>query len=103
MLVQPDDGDSRAAATRAVEFFLRQRLFRSERTGAVIEPAWLQLHYPVLALRYPAGAQVLAHLGPLTDARLQEPLDMLKAKRLPSINARVTCLRWLFRPDQSSR
>jgi hypothetical protein len=50
------DGDSCAAATRAVEFFLRQRLFRSERTSAVIEPAWLQLHYPVLALRYPAGA-----------------------------------------------
>ena len=46
---------------------------------------------------------VLARLGPLTDARLQEPLDMLKAKRLPSINARVTYLRWLFRPDQSSR
>ena len=87
-----------------MEFFLRQRLFRSERTGAVIEPALLQLHYPVY-WHYDTlqALTVLARLGPLTDARLQEPLDMLKAKRLPSINARVAYLRWLFRPDQSSR
>jgi hypothetical protein len=58
---------------------------------------------------YGLYALVMVHFAkeeiylPLLDARLHEPLDMLKAKRLPSINAKVTYLRWLFRPDQSSR
>lgn len=37
----------RVAARSAAEFFLRHRLFRSERRGEVIDPQWLQRHYPL--------------------------------------------------------
>ena len=50
----------------------------------MIEPAWLQLHYP-LYWHYDIlqALTVLARLGPLTDPRLREALDILEAKRLP--------------------
>jgi hypothetical protein len=38
--------DLRAARDAAVEFLLRHRLFRSERSGAVIRPEFLRLHQP---------------------------------------------------------
>jgi hypothetical protein len=34
------------AAQRAAEFLLRHRLFRSERTGEVIDRTWLDMHWP---------------------------------------------------------
>jgi len=73
------------AAQRAAEFFLRHRLFRSERTGEVINPEWLQLHYP-LYWHYDIlqALRVLAPLGELTDPRVQEALDIVESKRLPN-------------------
>ena len=64
---------------------------RSTTTGEVINPEWLKLHYPlywhydilralVMLARFDelAGAH-----GILRDARVQEALDVLEARRLP--------------------
>ena len=78
------DESAREATERAAEFMLRHRLFRSERTAEVIDPAWLQLRYPpywhydVLA-----GLRVMATLDKLADPRAAEALGILAAKRLP--------------------
>jgi hypothetical protein len=74
----------REAAERAAELFRRHHVFRSDHTGAVINPEWVKLHYPVY-WRYDLlqALVILARLGPLADPRLQEALDCLEAKRLP--------------------
>jgi hypothetical protein len=74
----------REAAGRAAELFLQHRLFRSSKTAEVIDPEWLQLHYP-LYWHYDIlqALVVLSRLGPLTDPRLQEALDIVEVKRLP--------------------
>jgi hypothetical protein len=85
------------AVDRGAEFFLRHRLFRSERTGRPIvdrtitgrprpaEPA----RSPFLRLAYPpywhydilTGLRVLAHLGRLADPRMNDALDIVEGKR----------------------
>ncbi|HLF26648.1 MAG TPA: hypothetical protein VJG32_09950 [Anaerolineae bacterium] len=78
------DATCLSAAQRTAELFLRHRLFRSDKTGKVIDPKWLQLHYP-LYWHYDIlqGLLILSRLGPLTDPRLDEALNTLAAKRLP--------------------
>ena len=39
------DGDSRRAALRTAELVLSRRVFRSRRTGDVVHPSWVSLHY----------------------------------------------------------
>ena len=75
---------ARDAADRAAEFLLRHRLFRSDRTGEVIDPAWLRLRYPTY-WHYDvlAGLRVIAPLGRLADPRAAEALDILEEKRRP--------------------
>lgn len=72
------------AAERAAEFFLLHRLFRSERTGKIINPEWLRLHYP-LYWHYDVlqGLVILSRLGKLDDPRVEEALDIVAGKRLP--------------------
>jgi len=79
------DADCVKATRRAAELFLRHRLFRSEKTGEVIDPNWLLLHYP-LYWHYDIlqALVILSRLGPLTDPRLNEVLDILESKRLPN-------------------
>ena len=71
------------AIDRASELFLRHRLFRSERTGEVINPEWLNLHYP-LYWHYDVlqGLLVLGRAGKLGDPRAAEALDLVEGKRL---------------------
>jgi hypothetical protein len=78
------DPHSREAIERARELFLSHRLFRSDRTGEIIHPEWLKLHYPPY-WHYDVlqGLLVLSRGGPLCDPRLQEALDLIEAKRLP--------------------
>ncbi len=90
-------GDEAAlqAALRTAEMFRRHRLFRSTATGDVIDPEWLKLHYPlywhydvlqalVILSRMPtAGSMMQPHGGALRDARVQEALDIVEAKRQP--------------------
>jgi len=78
------DKASLEAAGRTAEFFLRHRLFRSEGTGEVIHPEWLELHYP-LYWHYDIlqALRILSLFRKLDDPRVEEALDIVEAKRLP--------------------
>jgi hypothetical protein len=77
-------GDKKCAPAidRAAELFLRHRLFRSEKTGAVIDNEWLKLHYP-LYYHYDVlqALVILARAGKIDDARCGEALDIIEQKR----------------------
>jgi len=71
-----------AIAQQAQEFVLQHRLFRSDRTGAIINPRFLQLSYPsrwfydiLRALDY------FRRAGTGYDPRMQDALDVLLQKR----------------------
>ena len=71
-----------AAAEQAREFLLMHRLFRSDRTGEVIDKRWLMLSYPsrwrydiLRALDYFRAA------GTAYEPRFQDALDVLISKR----------------------
>ena len=85
-LVARETGDPKAgrAAKRAAEIFLKRRLFRRQRDGAVIRPEFALLHYP-LYWHYDVlhGLKVMAEAGLIGDPRCQEALDLLESKRLP--------------------
>ncbi len=83
------------AARRTAEFFLRHRLFRSERTGEIINPEWLKLHYP-LYWHYDIlqGLRMLALVTPLDEPRTQEALDVLEKRRLPDGRWRPGAYYW---------
>jgi hypothetical protein len=72
------------AAERATDFFLRHRMFCSERTGEVIRKEWLNLHYP-LYWHYDIlqGLRIVGMLGKLSDPRAGEALNILEQKQLP--------------------
>ncbi len=76
------DGAALAAARRAADLFLRHRLFRSEGTGQVIDPRWLDLHYP-LYWHYDVLQALLrlSLLVPLKGPRVREALDVVQGKR----------------------
>lgn len=72
-----------SAAERAADLFLSRRLFRRLSDGAVIDPAFLQLHYPAY-WHYDvlSGLKVLAEAGYVTDPRCVEALDWLVGREL---------------------
>ena len=66
----------------AREFLLQHQLFRSDRTGEIINPNWLKLSYPS-RWKYDI-LRALDHFqntGAEYDPRLQEALDILKEKQ----------------------
>ena len=72
-----------AAVRRTLDLFLEHRLFRSTRTGDIIAPSWLKLHYPVYwHVDFLQELLVISRLGPLNDLRLDEALDLLEKRRL---------------------
>jgi hypothetical protein len=75
---------SAAAAAEAGEFFLRRRLYRRLRDGNVINPGFVQLHYPCY-WHYDIlfALTVFAETGQIRDGRCAEALDLLETKRLP--------------------
>jgi len=79
-------GDPRAqrSAERAAEIFLKRRLFKRQRDGAVMDQHFVLLHYPpywhydiLFALK------VMAETGFVIDPRCSDALDLLESKRLP--------------------
>jgi hypothetical protein len=72
----------RAARARAQEYLLERRLFRSLRTGAVVNPKWTRFsfpprwHYDVLR-----GLDYLRAAGVTPDARMDEALALVERKR----------------------
>jgi hypothetical protein len=74
----------RKAQASGREFFLRHRLFRSHRTGEVINPSWMRFafpprwHYDILrALDY------FQACGADRDERLTEAMEIIRSKRGP--------------------
>lgn len=71
-----------AVARQAQEFVLQHRLFRSDRTGAIINPGFLLLSYPSRwyydILR---GLDYFRGVGAADDPRMQDALDVLRQKR----------------------
>ncbi|MFF5035477.1 hypothetical protein [Nocardia salmonicida] len=74
---------AREAVLRASELFLERRLFRRRTDGSVIDPAFLQLHFPCY-WHYDVlfALTVLAESELISDPRCTEALDVLEAKRL---------------------
>jgi hypothetical protein len=99
-------GDRRAgeAAAAAGELFLRHRVFRSDRTGDVIKPVWLNLRYPPYwHYGLLQGLRVLGVLGLLRDPRAAEALDLLERKRLPDGRWKVEGRYWTpLRKEESN-
>jgi hypothetical protein len=73
-----------AARATAVEFLLRHRLYRSERTGQPINPEFTRLHHPGRwhfdVLR---GLDALAEAQVGHDPRMDDALDVIAARRQP--------------------
>lgn len=76
------DVEVKKAVQRTSEYFLRHRLFRSHRTGTVIDPEWLKLHYP-LYWHYDVlqALRVLSQADKLKDPRTKGALDIVESKR----------------------
>lgn len=78
------DTEAGAAAERAVEFFLRHRLFRSERSGRIADREFVKLHYPPYWHYDILQAMlVLSRRKSLNDPRCEEALKLLESKRRP--------------------
>lgn len=89
------DADALACARRAAEFFLRHRLFRSERSGEVADPRWLRIRYPPY-WHYDVlqASSVLSEVVGLSDQRLADALDIVESKRLREGTWRVEGCWW---------
>ncbi len=71
------------AGRRAAEVFLRRRLFRRERDGAIMNEEFVKLHYPCYwYYDILFGLKVMAEAGLIGDARCGEALELLESKRL---------------------
>jgi hypothetical protein len=78
------DREALAAAQRAGELLLEHRLFRSTRTGAVIQPEWLEIHWPnYWHYDFFSGLRAAASLGRLDDPRAADALELLRSRRRP--------------------
>lgn len=79
---QHGSAEAARAAERAAEVFLRRRLFRRIRDGAIIHPEFVQLHYP-LYYHYDllGGLTAMVELGKVRDPRCAEALDRLEEKQ----------------------
>ena len=75
---------AREAAHRAAELFLEHRLFRSVRTGDVINKQWLRFRYPPY-WHYDVlqGLLILSRLGLAGDPRAAEAVALVEGRRQP--------------------
>ncbi|HAL16612.1 MAG TPA: hypothetical protein DCP32_07655 [Anaerolineaceae bacterium] len=85
-LYATQSGDSRVrqAVEEGAEVFLKRGLFRRLADGEVIDPHFIELHYPYYwhyNILY--GLKVMGEIGCLGDPRCREALDLLESKRLP--------------------
>lgn len=87
--------EAHQAALRAADFFMRHRLFRSERTGEPIHPEMLLLHYPPY-WHYDIlqALLVLSRMGLVADARNNEALEILLSKAQPDGTWRASRHYW---------
>lgn len=76
--------ESKNAAGRAVEIFLKRKLFKRQRDGKIISDDFVKLHYPCY-WHYDIlfGLTVMAKAGFIGDKRCYDALGLLESKRLP--------------------
>jgi hypothetical protein len=74
----------RRARRNGEEYLLRRNLFRSSRTGEVVEPQWSLFSYPP-RWHYDLlkAAEYFARRGGAPDPRLAEAIERVRAKRRP--------------------
>jgi len=99
---------SKDVVDRAAEFLLVHRLFKSDRTGKVIDEEWTRLHFPLFYF-YDIlhGLRVLADLGYAGDERVSDALQLIKQKQLadgtwPMESTYVNALRWNYLKDPAT-
>ncbi len=97
------DRESVETAEKTAELFLRHRLYRSERTGEVIDQEWLKLHYP-LYWHYDIlqGLRLINLLDKLGDPRTVDALDVLEGSRLADGRWRPSGYYWRKPGSKSS-
>lgn len=89
-----------AAAGRAAELFLEHRLFRSLRTGEVIDRTWLAPRYPPYwHYGILQALLVLSRMGRADDPRASDALDELERQRHPDGRWRARGYYWRPRPS----
>ena len=79
-------------------------MFRSESDGAVINPEWLELHWPAY-WHYDVllGLRAITEAGLVLDDRCREALDHLQSQRGPDGSWRAKGRRyWLRRGDSNT-
>jgi hypothetical protein len=78
-------GAARDAETRAIEFMLAHRLYRSDKTGEIVADRFTHLTYPwhwhYTVLR---GLDYLRLTPAIHDARLDDPIELLRQQRKPN-------------------
>jgi len=97
-----ETGDARvlAAARRTGELLLEHRLFRSSRTGKVIDPEWLHIHWPhYWHYDFLQGLRAMAMLGWLDDPRTADAKEQLEKRRAADGTWRVSGRRYWRRGD----
>ena len=74
----------REAVERACKFMLMHRLYKSDKTGRVINEEWIRLHFPLFYF-YDIlhGLRVLTGLGYADDERMNDAIKLLLSKRSP--------------------
>jgi hypothetical protein len=95
------DAKARDAADHAAELFLQHRLFRSVRTGEVINRQWLVPHYPPYwHYEILQALVVLSRMGKVRDARADEAINEVERGRLP--DGRWQAGGWWWKPGGGS-
>jgi hypothetical protein len=78
------DRDSFEGARRAAELLLEHHLFRSRRSGKVIDAEWLNIHWPhYWHYDFLQGLRAVRLAGMLRDPRADEALELLRSLRRP--------------------
>jgi len=78
------DKESKQAARRAVELFLKRELYKKLADGSVIKDSFIKLHYPCY-YEYDIlfALKVMAETGYIGKKRCRAALSLLESKRLP--------------------
>lgn len=96
--------DTRAAgaARQGAELLLEHRVFQSARTGQVIHPEWLHIHWPhYWHYDFFHGLRAVGMVGLLTDTRADKAIDLLLSHRRPDGTWRASGRRYWRRETEA--
>ena len=73
----------KSAVADGVNFMLAHQLFKSHRSGQVINEDWLKLHFPPVNYDVLNGLRLMTDLGVNSEERLGDALDFVQSKIRP--------------------